>query len=94
MSDQSTLLLLIQQLQQELQNQRTEIQTLHADLNTSRADVQLLQTQLLSMSRSRLPDPPHFDGKPYTLRTWLPSIQAKLQSDKLTGADAFNYVWD
>ncbi|PKX91381.1 uncharacterized protein P174DRAFT_443405, partial [Aspergillus novofumigatus IBT 16806] len=51
-------------------NQRTEIQTL--------SDIQLLQTQLLSMSRSCLPDPPRFDGKPYTLRTWLPSIQAKL----------------
>jgi hypothetical protein len=41
-----------------------------------------------------LPDPPRFDGKPYHLRTWLPSIQAKLRSDQLSGADAFDYVWD
>ncbi|KAF7174582.1 hypothetical protein CNMCM5623_008002 [Aspergillus felis] len=97
MSDQSALVMLVQQLQQELQNQRIEIQTLRADLNASRADVQQLQTRLLSLPqtpRSRLPDPPRFDGKPYTLRTWLPSIRAKLRSDHLTGADAFDYVWD
>lgn len=46
------------------------------------------------MPRSRLPDPPRFNGKPYTLRTWLPSIKAKLRSDQLSGADAFDYVWD
>ncbi|KAF2187969.1 hypothetical protein K469DRAFT_567952, partial [Zopfia rhizophila CBS 207.26] len=44
--------------------------------------------------RPRLPDPLCYNGKPYTLRTWLPSIKAKLQSDQLTGANAFNYVWD
>lgn len=97
MSDQPALILLVQQLQQELQNQRVEIQSLRMDLNASRADVQYLQTQLLSktpMFKPRLPDPPRFDGKPYTLRTWLPSIRAKLRSDQLTGADAFDYVWD
>jgi len=77
---------LIQQLQQELQNQRMEIQTL-------RTDVQRLQTQP-PFPRSSLPDPPRFDGKSYTLRTWLPSIRAKLRSSHLTGADAFDYVWD
>ncbi|KAF2195910.1 hypothetical protein K469DRAFT_545194, partial [Zopfia rhizophila CBS 207.26] len=95
MSDQSALLLLIQQLQQELQNQRTEIQS----LQSLQSDVRHLQTQiqLLSAStapRTRLPDPPRFDGKPFTLRTWLPSIRAKLRSDQLAGADAFDYVWD
>jgi hypothetical protein len=28
------------------------------------------------------------------LRTWLPSIRAKLRSDQLTGVAAFEYVWD
>ncbi|KAF2189222.1 hypothetical protein K469DRAFT_701847 [Zopfia rhizophila CBS 207.26] len=92
MSDQSALLLLIQQLQQELQNQRTEIQS----LQSLQSDVRHLQTQiqLLSAStapRTRLPDPPRFDGKPFTLRTWLPLIRAKLRSDQLAGADAFDY---
>jgi Retrotransposon gag protein len=93
----SALLLLVQQLQQELQNQRTEIQSLRTDLNASRADVHQLQCQLQNQprpSRSHLPDPPRFNGRPYTLRTWLPSIKAKLRSDQLTGADAFDYVWD
>lgn len=97
MSEQPTLMLLVQQLQQELQNQRIEIQSLRTDLNTSRSEVQQLQIQLLSTKpapRSRLPDPPRFDGKPYSLRTWLPSIRAKLRSDQLVGADAFDYVWD
>ncbi|KAF2176436.1 hypothetical protein K469DRAFT_607313, partial [Zopfia rhizophila CBS 207.26] len=44
--------------------------------------------------RPRLPDPPCFNSKLYTLRTWLLSIKAKLRSDQLTGANAFNYVWD
>lgn len=97
MTDQSALVLLVQQLQQELQNQRIEIQSLRTDLNASRADVQRLQIELASrtsVSRSRLPDPPRFNGKPYALRTWLPSIKAKLRSDRLSGADAFDYVWD
>ncbi|KAF2174313.1 hypothetical protein K469DRAFT_719677 [Zopfia rhizophila CBS 207.26] len=29
---------------------------------------------------------------PLTLRTWLPSIRAKLRSDQLAGADAFDYA--
>ncbi|KAA8649413.1 uncharacterized protein ATNIH1004_002084 [Aspergillus tanneri] len=100
MSDPNPLLLLVQQLQQELQNQRldiqnqrNEIQQLRADLDASRTDVHQLRTQLLSVQtpRSRLPDPPRFNGKPYTLRTWLPSIKAKLRSDQLVGADAFDY---
>ncbi|EOA83055.1 uncharacterized protein SETTUDRAFT_69823, partial [Exserohilum turcica Et28A] len=83
-----------QQLQQELQNQRSEITSL-------RDSVAQLQLQLQSRQhpndaqtrvRVRLPDPPKFDGKPHTLRTWLPSIRAKLRSDQLTGADAFDYV--
>ncbi|KAL6150629.1 hypothetical protein ACJBU6_10908 [Exserohilum turcicum] len=94
--NQNALLLLVQQLQQELQNQRSEITSL-------RDSVAQLQLQLQSRQhpndaqtrvRVRLPDPPKFDGKPHTLRTWLPSIRAKLRSDQLTGADAFDYVWD
>ncbi|OAG02489.1 uncharacterized protein CC84DRAFT_1099258, partial [Paraphaeosphaeria sporulosa] len=50
--------------------------------------------QTRSATRARLPDPPRFDGKPLSLRTWLPSIRAKLRSNQLTGADAFDYVWD
>lgn len=106
MTDQTPLLLLVQQLQQELQNQRVElqqlqnqrleIQQLRTDLDSSRTEIQQLRTQLQTASalRTRLPDPPRFNGKPYTLRTWLPSIRAKLRSDQLTGADAFDYVWD
>jgi hypothetical protein len=88
-SDQPVLFMLVQQLQQELQNQRIEIQSL-------RSDVVRLQSQLSDRSapRSRLPDPPRFNGKPLTLRTWLPSIRAKLRSDQLVGSDAFDYVWD
>jgi hypothetical protein len=88
-SDQSALFLVVQQLQQELQNQRVEIQSL-------RDTVQHLQIQVQSQPapRLRLPDPPRFDGKPYSLRTWLPSIRAKLRSDQLTGVAAFEYVWD
>ncbi|KAF7565220.1 Retrotrans-gag domain containing protein [Pyrenophora tritici-repentis] len=92
--DQSSLFLLVQQLQQEVQNQRVEIQSLRSDLDASRASVHQLELQLRSAtppSRSRLPDPPRFDGKPLTLRTWLPSIRAKLRSDQLSGADAFDY---
>ena len=92
-----SILLLVQNLQQELQNQRVEIQSLRSALETSRDDVyqlQLLQSSAPPSSRVRLPDPPRFNGKPYTLRTWLPSIRAKLRSDQLTGADAFDYVWD
>lgn len=93
MSDQNqnALLLLVQQLQQELQNQRSEIIAL-------RDSVAQLQNQTPNAAqtrvRARLPDPPRFDGKPHTLRTWLPSIKAKLRSDQLAGADAFDYVWD
>jgi hypothetical protein len=88
-SDQSALFLLVQQLQQELQNQRIEIQSL-------RDTVQHLQIQSQNQPahRLRLPDPPRFDGKPYSLRTWLPSIRAKLRADQLSGASAFEYVWD
>jgi hypothetical protein len=83
------LILLIQQLQQELQNQRVEIQQLRSDITSLRA-----QTQNQQSSTPRLPDPPRFNGKPYTLRTWLPSVRAKLRSDGLSGADAFDYTWD
>ena len=81
--------MLVQQLQHDLQNQRLEMQSL-------RDTVQHLQTQLQHQPapRLRLPDPPRFDGKPYSLRTWLPSIRAKLRADQLSGASAFEYVWD
>jgi hypothetical protein len=62
-------MLLVQQLQQELQNQRVEIQSLRTDLNASRSDVQQLQIQLLSRTsapRSHLPDPLLFEFT-YTL---------------------------
>ncbi|KAL7771366.1 hypothetical protein CFE70_004706 [Pyrenophora teres f. teres 0-1] len=91
--NQNALMLLVQQLQQELQNQRAEILSL-------RESVTQLQTQYQPPSaaqtrvRVRLPDPPKFDGKPHALRTWLPSIKAKIRSDQLDGADAFDYVWD
>jgi hypothetical protein len=96
MSDQSVLMLLVQQLQSELQNQRSEVQSLRTEVNVARSEIQQLHIQLSSKSapRTRLPDPPRFDGKPYTLRTWLPSIRAKLRSDQLAGSDAFDYVWD
>ncbi|KAL2819173.1 hypothetical protein BJX63DRAFT_382604 [Aspergillus granulosus] len=57
MTDQTPLILLVQ-LQQELQNQRVEIQQfqnqcleiqqLRTDLDASRAEIQQLRTQLLS----------------------------------------------
>ncbi|KAK7181378.1 hypothetical protein PSPO01_12474 [Paraphaeosphaeria sporulosa] len=83
--------LLIQQLQQELQNQRSKIQQLRADLSAARTDVHQLQIQTRSATRARLPNPPRFNRKPLSLRTWLPSIRAKLRSDQLTRADAFDY---
>lgn len=89
MADQS-LLLLVQQLQSELQSQRQELQIQHQDLQALRAEV----TQLRLYRSSLLPDPPRFDGKPFSLRTWLPSIRAKLRSSQLHGADAFDYIWD
>ena len=95
--NQNALLLLVQQLQQELQNQRSEIVSLRDSVSQLQNQLQTqLQTQLQNQkpTRVRLPDPPRFDGKPSTLRTWLPSIQAKLRSDHLTGPDAFDYVWD
>ena len=94
MSDQSALFLLVQQLQQELQNQRAEIHALRADVQR----LQNLQPPAYSVPsvspRTSLPDPPRFDGKSYTLRVWLPSMRAKLRSDRREGADAFDYVWD
>jgi hypothetical protein len=93
--NQNAMMLLVQQLQQELQNQRSEIMSLRESVSQLQS---LLQNQPPNAAqtrvRARLPDPPKFDGKPYTLRTWLPSIKAKLRSDQLEGADAFDYVWD
>ncbi|KAF2184178.1 hypothetical protein K469DRAFT_580572, partial [Zopfia rhizophila CBS 207.26] len=73
-------------------NQRTEIQS----LQSLQSDVRHLQTQIqllsaLTASRTRLPNLPYFDSKPLTLCTWLPLIRAKLRSDQLAGADAFDY---
>lgn len=90
----ASLTALVQQLQQELQNQRVELQNQRVEIHSLRADIQRLQAQPAPPPRSHLPDPPRFDGKPYTLRTWLPSIRAKLRSSQLSGADAFDYVWD
>ena len=87
--NQSPLFLLVQQLQQELQNQRIELQNQRTEIQSLRDEVHHLRTP---SPRSRLPDPPRFNSKPYTLRTWLPSIKAKLRSDQLTGANAFDYV--
>ncbi|CEJ61848.1 hypothetical protein PMG11_10365 [Penicillium brasilianum] len=46
--------------------------------------IQQLQQQLVDQ----------FDGRPFSLKTWLPAIQAKLRSDGLVGQPAFNYVYD
>ncbi|CEJ61691.1 hypothetical protein PMG11_10215 [Penicillium brasilianum] len=67
--------------------------------------IQQLQQQLVDQQRQlealtptrpqfRLPDPPRFDGRPFSLKTWLPAIQAKLRSDGLVGQPAFDYVYD
>ncbi|OOQ89953.1 hypothetical protein PEBR_05705 [Penicillium brasilianum] len=67
--------------------------------------IQQLQQQLVDQQRQlealtptrpqfRLPDPPRFDGRPFSLKTWLPAIQAKLRSDGLVGQSAFDYVYD
>ncbi|XTI90045.1 hypothetical protein V2W45_1521956 [Cenococcum geophilum] len=76
------LFLLVQQLQQELQNQRTEIQSLRLDLDALRVDVHQLQLYLQTRPTPalttcpRLPDPPRFDGKPLMLpedtQSWDP----------------------
>ena len=94
--NQNALLLLVQQLQQELQNQRSEITSLRDSVAQLQLQLQSRQhpNDVQTRDRARLPDPPKFDGKPHTLRTWLPSIRAKLRSDQLAGADAFDYVWD
>ncbi|KAF1936040.1 hypothetical protein EJ02DRAFT_311543, partial [Clathrospora elynae] len=82
------------QLRQELQNQRLKIQLLRSDLDASRASVHQLGLRLSSVThlpqplplpRSCLPNLFSFDGKPLILRTWLPSIWAKLRSDQLGG---------
>ncbi|CAG5180770.1 uncharacterized protein ALTATR162_LOCUS9397 [Alternaria atra] len=90
----NALMLLVQQLQQELQNQRSEIISLRESVAQLQNQIHLSQNAAQTRARVRLPDPPKFDGKPHTLRTWLPSIRAKLRSDQLDGADAFDYVWD
>jgi len=92
--DQNALMLLVQQLQQELQNQRSEIISLRESVAQLQNQIHQSQNAAQTRARVRLPDPPKFDGKPHTLRTWLPSIRAKLRSDQLDGADAFDYVWD
>lgn len=67
--------------------------------------IQQLQQQLVNQQQQlealaptrpqfRLPDPPRFDGRPFSLKTWLPAIQAKLRSDDLVGQPAFDYVYD
>ena len=67
--------------------------------------IQQLQQQIVNQQRQlealtpthpqfRLPDPPRFDGRPFSLKTWLPAIQAKLRSDGLVGQPAFDYVYD
>jgi hypothetical protein len=67
--------------------------------------IQQLQQQLASQQQQlealaparpqyRLPDSPRFDGRPFSLKTWLPAIQAKLRSDGLVGQPAFDYVYD
>ncbi len=92
--NQNALMLLVQQLQQELQNQRSEIISLRESVAQLQLQIHQSPNAAQTRVRVRLPDPPKFDGKPHTLRTWLPSIKAKLRSDQLEGADAFDYVWD
>lgn len=81
--DNGALLALMQQMQQQLADQQSQLLSL-----ASR------QSQQPEQARFRLPDPPRFDGKPFSLRTWLPSIQAKLNADGLTGQQAFDYVYN
>ncbi|KAA8641570.1 uncharacterized protein ATNIH1004_011706 [Aspergillus tanneri] len=81
--DNGALLALMQQMQQQLADQQSQLLSL-----ASR------QSQQPDQTRFRLPDPPRFDGKPFSLRTWLPSIQAKLTADGLTGQQAFDYVYN
>jgi hypothetical protein len=92
--NQNALMLLVQQLQQELQNQQSEIISLRESVAQLQTQSHQHQNAAQARARVRLPDPPKFDSKPHTLRTWLLSIKAKLRSDQLKGADAFNYVWD
>jgi hypothetical protein len=80
--DQTALLALVQQMQQQLSDQQNQLLALHAS------------HQNQPVPRFHLPDPPRFDGKPFMLRTWLPSIQAKLDADGLTGRQAFDYVYN
>jgi hypothetical protein len=80
--DNGALLALVQQMQQQLAEQQSQLLSL-----ASR------QSQQHDQTHFRLPDPPRFDGKPSSLRTWLPSIQAKLDADGLTGYQAFDYVY-
>jgi hypothetical protein len=80
--DNGALLALVQQMQQQLAEQQSQLLSL-----ASRQSLQPDQT------RFHLPDPPLFDGKPFSLRTWLPAMQAKLNADGLTGQQAFEYTY-
>ncbi|KAJ5894424.1 hypothetical protein N7495_006115 [Penicillium taxi] len=78
--DQTNLLALVQQIQQQLSDQQNQLLAIASQQNQNQ--------------HYHLPDPPRFDGKPFTLRTWLPAIQAKLEADGLTGRQAFNYIYN
>lgn len=78
--DPAALLALMQQMQQQLADQQDQLLR--------------LSSQQRPEPRFHLPDPPRFDGKPFTLRIWLPAIQAKIAADQLQNQQAFDYVYN
>lgn len=69
-----------------LETLRTEYQsaltTLQNELQTLRNELsELRASQHLPRPRQQLPEPAKFDGKPHHLRTWLPTIKAKIRVD-------------
>jgi hypothetical protein len=79
-----------------------QLAALTEEVANLRAQVIDLQTAAQSSTlrpKPILPDPVKFDGKAYHFDTWLPSIQAKLRTDGLSGAlgdsiAQFYYVYD
>jgi hypothetical protein len=88
----------VQQLRAEIQALRAEflqeIQSLRAENQALRSTISLITP---THTKTVLPPPTKFDGKPYRFKTWLPSIKAKITVDgEAIGNDMarFYYVWD
>jgi hypothetical protein len=81
MDSNQTLLVMIEQLQQQLIDQSQRLEDISNDRTTPSTSF-------------RLPDPPRFDGRPLSLKIWLPAIRAKLRLDSLTGQQAFDYIYN